>query len=211
MPIGRFAGSIFKDIPFLGDAYNTAKKKPAETAVTLLAPTLEVLKAVRPRDMLKLLPFLGDIYNTYNEYKDQRSVGFSHDKSFNRALPVGVTGALTNLIDPIGISNLAPNALRALAKARRYEEEKGNATKIFGSPIISRTDPRMFTPGVIGVGQLFEDSKALEDAARMADWFNSEAHARTFVDRLDPQTKDLPTSLAIDERLRQLKQKINPQ
>lgn len=212
MPIDRFAGGIFDGIPFLGNAYNTAKKKPAESAVTLLAPTLEMLKAVRPRDILKLLPFLGDAYNTFSEYRDQRSVGFSPNKSFNRALPVGVTGALTNLIDPVGISNAAPVVLRSLAKARRYEEEKGNAKKLFGSPIISGTDPRMLMgPAEIGMVQLYEDRKALEDAARIADWFNSEAHARTFVDRLDPQTKDVPTSLAQDERLRQLKQKINPQ
>ena len=171
MPIGRFAGSILKAIPFLGDAYNT-----------------------------------------YIEYRDQRDAGFSPVKSAARAIPVGVTGMATNLVDPFGVSNVAPEALRALAKVRRYEEERGTAKKVFGSPIISAKDPRMLMGAPeIGIGQLFEDSKALEDAARIADWFNSEAHARTFVDRLDPQTKDLPTSLAVDERLRQLKQKINPQ
>jgi len=169
MPIGRFAGSI-----------------------------------------LKVVPFLGDVYNTFNEYRDQRDAGFSPRKSVARAIPVGVTGMLTNLVDPFGVSNVAPEALRALAKARRYEEERGPAKKVFGSPIISAKDPRMLMgPTEIGVGQFFEDPKALENAALIADRFNTEAYARSLVDRLDPQTRTLPTSLDISERLRQLKEKIN--
>ena len=171
MPIGRFAGSI-----------------------------------------LKVVPFLGDVYNTFNEYRDQRDAGFSPVKSAARAIPVGVIGMATNLVDPFGVSNVAPEALRALAKVRRYEEERGKAKKVFGSPIISAKDPRMLMGAPeIGIGQLFEDPRALKYAADIANWFNSEAHTRTFVDSLDPQTKDLPTSLDVDERLRQLKQKINPQ
>jgi len=63
----------------------------------------------------------------------------------------------------------------------------------------------------IGIGQLFEDPRALDYAARIADQFNTEAYTRSLVDRLDPQTKNLSTSLDINERLRQLREKINPQ
>jgi len=171
MPIGRFAGSI-----------------------------------------LKALPFLGDAYNTYNEYRDQRDAGFSPVKSAARAIPVGVTGMLTNLVDPFGISNVTPEILRSLAKVRQYEEKKGTTKKVFGSPIISAKDPRMLMGAPeIGIGQLFEDPRALDYAARIADQFNTEAYTRSLVDRLDPQTKNLSTSLDINERLRQLREKINPQ
>lgn len=163
--------------------------------------------------ILRALPFLGDVYNTSLEYRDQREAGFSPAKALARSVPVGVTGMLTNVVDPFGVSNVAPEVLRGIAARERRINPEGKPNKIWGAPITRGTDPRVLSgmgPS-IAMGQFWQDPAALEAAARAADYINSEAHARSIVDRVDPQTSGTSYSLDVNKRFEQLRQQFGQQ
>jgi hypothetical protein len=158
--------------------------------------------------VLKFVPFAGDVYNTFNEFRDQRRAGFSPGAAAARSIPVGAAGAATNVVDPFGLTNVAPEVLRGLAARRRAQVKEGTAKTVYGKPITSGRDPRVMlgmAPGIT-MGQMFESPEQLEEAARMADYINSEAHARSIVDRVDPQTRGNTFSMDLYERARQLEQ-----
>lgn len=159
--------------------------------------------------VLRFIPFAGDIYNTINEYRDQVQAGIAPVRAAARAIPVGVTGMVTNVVDPLGVSNVAPEALRYLAAKREKEAREGKQKKIFSesiSSVKSGLDP-LVTSGMlpyVTMGAMYEDPTALRKAAQMADYVNSEAYARSIVDRVDPQTRDQSFSMDVNERYRQL-------
>ena len=159
--------------------------------------------------VLRFIPFAGDIYNTFNEYRDQVQAGIAPIRAAARAIPVGVTGMVTNVVDPVGVSNIAPEALRYLAAQRAKAASEGKAQKVFSEPVTDVTrglDPRV-TSGMLPymvMGQMLEDPKELQQAAKMADYINSEAYARSIVDRVDPQTQGKNFSMDVNERYRQL-------
>jgi hypothetical protein len=163
--------------------------------------------------LLRALPFLGDIYNTSLEYRDQREAGFSPARALARSIPVGATGMLTNVVDPFGVSNVAPEVLRGIAARERKVNPEGKPNKVWGEPITRGTDPRVlsgFAPSM-AMGQFWQSPEALEAAAKVADYINSEAHARSIVDRVDPQTRGTNYSLDVNERFEQLRRRLGQQ
>lgn len=162
---------------------------------------------------LRIVPFLGDLYNTFLEYRDQQDAGFSPLHSLRRAAPVGVAGMVTNLVDPLGVTNVAPEVFRGIAERQRKINSEGKPNKPFGAPITRGTDPRVLSgmgPSVT-MGQFWQDPAALEAAARAADYINSEARMRSIVDHYDPTTTGTNYSLDVHKRFEQLRQQFGQQ
>jgi len=159
--------------------------------------------------VLRFIPFAGDIYNTFNEYRDQVQAGIAPVRALARSIPVGVTGMLTNVVDPFGVSNVAPEALRYLAAKRAKEASERKPKKIFTesfNSVKSGLDP-LVTSGMlpyVAMGAMYEDPTELRRAAEIADYVNTEAYARSIVDRVDPQTSKQRFSMDVNERYRQL-------
>lgn len=163
---------------------------------------------------IRFIPFLGDILNATREYSNQVEAGIPPVRAIRRTIPVAVTGMVTNIVDPFGVSNVAPEVLRKLAAKREQDAREGKDKRIFFpqvSAVKKGLDP-LVTSGVlpyVAMGAIYEDPAALRQAAKLADQVNSEAQMRSIVDRIDPLTTGQTFSMDPNERFDQLVEYLN--